>query len=148
MVKHLSKIRASRSLLRQVFFEGPGGCFFSSVFSISFLDGFLVDFGRVLETNMRRKIDFWRVFCNVFLAPSFCSLFLMHFDGFFKAQLLENSDFTYVKCIFLRFYMFGTCLARGSKMHTNIDEFSGRKSKKIDAKTHCKNQVFPTSIFH
>ena len=38
--------------------------------------------------------DFWRGFWDVFLTPSFCSLFLMHFDVFFKAQLLENSDFT------------------------------------------------------
>ena len=97
--------------------------FLSSLFSTSFFDGFLVDFGKVLETNMRPKIDFGRGFWDAFLALSFCSLFLIHFDGFFKAQLLENNDFTWVKCIFLRFYMFDTCLPRGSKMHTKIHGF-------------------------
>ena len=76
------------------FFLGSWRLFFSSLFSASVFHGFSVDFGRVLETNMRPKINFWRGFWDAFLAPSFCSLFLMHFDGFFKAQFLENSDFT------------------------------------------------------
>ena len=33
---------------------------------------------------MRPRIDVWRSFWDAFLAPSFWSLFLMHFDVFFK----------------------------------------------------------------
>ena len=54
----------------------------------------------------------------------------MHFYVVFNAQLHENNDFTLVKCIFLRFCILGTCLARGSKMHAKIDGFSGRKLRK------------------
>ena len=60
---------------------------------MSFLIGFFFDFGRVWEAKIRPKIDFLRGFWDAFLALSFCFLFLMHFDGFFKAQFLENSDF-------------------------------------------------------
>ena len=57
-------------------------------------DRFFFDFGRVLETKIRPKIDFLRGFWDAFLALSFWSLFLMHFDAFFNAQLLKISDFT------------------------------------------------------
>ena len=33
-------------------------------------------------------------------------------------------------------------------MHAKIDGFCGRKSRKIDAKTHCKNNFFSTSIYY
>ena len=119
-------LRASRSLLRQVSQVGSCWHFFGSFFKSFFKHRFYKFFLRfwwVLEAKMAPQIDFWRGFWEAFLGPSFWSVFSMHFDVFFKAQLLENSDFTWVKCIFLRFYIFGTCLARGSKMHTKIDGF-------------------------
>ena len=65
----LKSDRASRSLLRQVFFKGPGGTFFEFFrrsFLTSFFDGFLVDFGGVWEAKIAPKIDFWSDFLDVF----------------------------------------------------------------------------------
>ena len=33
-------------------------------------------------------------------------------------------------------------------MHAKIDGFCDRKSRKLNAKTHCKNKFFSTSIYH
>ena len=88
---------------------------------MSFLIGFFFDFGRVWKAKIRPKIDFLRGFWDAFLALSFWSLFLMHFDVFFNAQLLKICDFIYIKCIFLRFCVFSTCMKKvckmGSKKH-------------------------------
>ena len=97
MPKILKKDRASRSLLRQVIFEGLEGffsLFFSCLVSTSFSMRFFLDFEGVWEAKMRPQIVFWRGFWDVFLAPSFRSFVLPHFDDFFNAQFLENSDFT------------------------------------------------------
>ena len=71
--------RASRSLLRQVFLVGPGGVFFSSLFSASSFDGFFLDFRRVLEAKIAPKTSFWSVFCDVFLEGILESIFWCFF---------------------------------------------------------------------
>ena len=67
--------------------------FFVSYFDVVF-DTISLRFWRVWESKMCPKIDFWRGFWDAFWAPSFQSVFFMHFYVVFNAQLRENSDFT------------------------------------------------------
>ena len=69
------------------------GIFFVSLLNVVF-DSFFFHFGRVWEAKIRPKIDFLRGFWDAFLALSFWSIFLLHFDVIFNAQLVEISDFT------------------------------------------------------
>ena len=48
------------------------------------------DFEGVLEAKLAPKIDFWTAFWDVFLAPSFWSVFFLIFDVFFDARILKN----------------------------------------------------------
>ena len=66
---------------------GPWFCFvflffFSSLVLASFLIGFFFDFGGILEAKMAPKIDFWSVFLDVLLEPSFLKIFLTFFHVF------------------------------------------------------------------
>ena len=63
--------------------------FFSSLVLASFLIGFFSDFGGFLETKMTPKIDFWSVFWDVFLEPSFLKNFSTFFHVFFKLETLK-----------------------------------------------------------
>ena len=63
--------------------------FFSSLVLASFLIGFFSDFGGFLETKMAPKIDFWSVFWDVFLEPSFLTVFLFFFNVFLKLETLK-----------------------------------------------------------
>ena len=63
--------------------------FFSSLVLASFLIGFFSDFGGFLETKMAPKIDFWCVFWDVFLEPSFLKNFSTFFHVFFKLETLK-----------------------------------------------------------
>ena len=66
-----------------------------SRFFTSFFHGFLVDLGRVLATNLCPKIVFWGGFWDAFLVPSFCNLFLMHFDVFLFSLMYFRSILIY-----------------------------------------------------
>ena len=70
----LKNDRASRSLLRQVFFLAIPNNFFVSFFDVD-VYRFSVHFGGVLAANMAPKIDFWNHFFDVFLGPSFLDVF-------------------------------------------------------------------------
>ena len=76
-------------LTKTGFFWGSWRLFFSSLFSTLFFHQFFFDFGTVLETNMRPKIDFWIGFWDVFLALSFCSFFLCILMVFSKLNFLK-----------------------------------------------------------
>ena len=64
--------------------------FFSSLVLASFLIGFFFDFGGILEAKMAPKIDFWSVFLDVLLEPSFLKIFLTFFHVFFKLETFKN----------------------------------------------------------
>ena len=76
-----------------------------------------MDFGGVLEAKMRPKIDFWSAFWRLFFVPSFLIDFLMRFDTFFDARILDFIAPVEAKRVFLRFGTFGTCSKNACKMH-------------------------------
>ena len=63
--------------------------FFKCFFNIVFIS-FLFNFGWVLEANLASKIGFWAAFWDVFLVPSFWSIFCSMLDVFFDARILKN----------------------------------------------------------
>ena len=63
--------------------------FFSCPYFNIVFRGFFFDFGEVLEAKMAPKIDFWSVFWDVFLEPSFLKNFSTFFHVFFKLETLK-----------------------------------------------------------
>ena len=76
-----------------------------------------MDFGGVLEGVRAPKIDFWGAFWPLFFVPSFLIDFLMRFDTFFDARILDFIAPVEAKRVFLRFGTFGTCSKNACKMH-------------------------------
>ena len=122
----LIPFRSSRSRAKTGFPNGFALAFFSGFFRVFFQYRFFIDFSSILDgfggqnCSQNRFLD---SFLGCFFGTLILDNFLMRFYVFVNAKFLENNDFTYGKCMFLRFCVFSTCSVRGSKMHAKIDGF-------------------------
>ena len=96
---------------------------------------------------MAPKIDFWKAFWDVFLAPSFWSFFGLIFHGFLMLETLKIVVFPQENCYFFKICIFSKRWQEAPKCMQKSMDFEVENREKSMKKSFRKTSSFSYRFF-